>query len=126
MSKTPFINLPPVDKEDSGASTKLFFDSYGQRPLEFSADEVNYSIGYFLNKGFSPDAAKVTASVMLRQARIDGVKVFEIIDQFKELDGLQLGNVVAEILNRYRPNTSTLGFRDILVSKPNQTRNIRP
>jgi len=126
MSTTPLINLPPATKEDSAAKTKLFFDTYGQNPLEFSADEVNYSVGYFLSKGFAEDAAQATASVLLRQARIDGVKVFEIIDQFKELDGLQLGNVVAEILNRYRPNTSTLGFRETLVSKPNQTRNIRP
>lgn len=125
MSK-PYINLPPIDKEDSGASTKLFFDTYGQRPLEFSADEVNFSIGYFLQKGFSKEAAQSTAAVMLRQARLDGVKVFELIDQFNELDGLQLGNVVAEILNRYRPITSTLGFRDSLVSKPNQVRNILP
>jgi hypothetical protein len=126
MSRTPLINLPTIEKEDSAATTKLFFDSYGQTPLEFGADEVNYSVNFFLSKGFAEDAAKATASVLLRQARIDGVKVFEIIDQFTEFNGLQLGNIVAEILNRYRPNTSTLGFREILVSKPNQTRNIRP
>ena len=123
---TPLTNLPPVEKQDSAAATKLFFDSYGQRPLEFSANEVNASIGFFLSKGFEEDAAKVTASTILRQAKIDGVNVFEILDELKGLGGLELSSVIAQILNKYRSSTSTLGFRSVTVTKPNQTRNIRP
>lgn len=126
MSSTPIINLPPVEKIDSAAGTKLFFDSYGQQPLEFSADEVNASIGFFLSKGFEEDAAKVTAATLLRQAKLDGVKIFTILDQFKELEGLELSSVIAQILNRYRLNTSTLGYRSVTAAKPNQTRNIKP
>ncbi len=126
MSNIPTINLPPVEKIDSAAGTKLFFDSYGQQPLEFSANEVNASIGFFLSKGFEEDAAKVTAATLLRQARLDGVKIFELLDQLKGLDGLELSSVIAQILNRYRLNTSTLGYRSVTVAKPNQTRNIRP
>ena len=122
---TPLINLPPVEKTDSAASTKLFFDTYGQRPLEFSANEVNATIGFFLARGFEEDAAKVTASTILRQAKIDGVKVFEILDEFKELGGLELSSAIAQILNRYRTNSSTLGYRSVTVSKPNQIRNIK-
>ena len=33
-------NLPPSVKEDSAAATKLFFDTYGQEPLEFAANDV--------------------------------------------------------------------------------------
>ena len=40
------INLPAVTKTDSAASTKLFFDTYGQQPLEFGANEVAASIGF--------------------------------------------------------------------------------
>lgn len=126
MSNVPVINLPPVEKIDSAAGTKLFFDSYGQQPLEFSANEVNATIGFFLDKGFEDDAAKVTAATLLRQAKIDGVKIFEILDEFRELDGLELSSVIAQILNRYRLNTSTLGYRSVTVAKPNQTRNIKP
>ena len=122
---SPLINLPPVEKTDSAASTKLFFDTYGQRPLEFSANEVNATIGFFLARGFEEDAAKVTASTILRQAKIDGVKVFEILDEFKELGGLELSSAIAQILNRYRTNSSTLGYRSVTVSKPNQIRNIK-
>jgi hypothetical protein len=122
---TPIINLPPVEKTDSAAATRLFFDSYGVKPLEFSASDVNATIGFFLEKGFEDDAAKVTAATILRQAKIDGVNVFEILDQFKVLGGLELSAVVAQILNKYRINTSSLGFRAETVTKTNQTRNIR-
>jgi hypothetical protein len=120
------INLPSITKTDSAASTKLFFDTYGQRPLEFGANEVTASIAFFSEKGFSEEAAVTTAMTILRQAKIDGVQVFEILDTLKELNGTQLSAVVAQILNKYRPNTSTLGYRSVNVVKINQTRNILP
>ena len=120
------INLPAVTKTDSAASTKLFFDTYGQQPLEFGANEVAASIGFFTSKGFEEEAALTTAMTILRQAKVDGVQVFEILDTLKELNGTQLSAVVAQILNKYRPNTSSLGFRAVNVIKINQTRNILP
>ena len=120
------INLPSITKTDSAASTKLFFDTYGKSPLEFGANEVTASIAFFSEKGFSEEAAVTTAMTILRQAKIDGVQVFEILDTLKELNGTQLSAVVAQILNKYRPNTSTLGYRAVNVVKINQTRNILP
>jgi len=120
------INLPAVTKTDSAASTKLFFDTYGQRPLEFGSNEVTASIGFFAGRGFEEEAALTTAITILRQAKIDGVAVFEILDTLKDLNGTQLSAVVAQILNKYRPNTSSLGFRALNVVKINQTRNILP
>ena len=120
------INLPTVTKTDSAASTKLFFDTYGVKPLEFSANEVEAAVGFFKSKGFESEAALTTGITILRQARIDGVPVFEIIDTLKELNGVQLSAVVAQILNKYRSNASTLGFRVLNVVKINQTRNILP
>jgi hypothetical protein len=120
------INLPSVTKTDSAASTKLFFDTYGSRPLEFGSNEVSASVAFFAEKGFTEEAAITTAMTILRQAKIDGVQVFEILDTLKELNGTQLSGVVAQILNKYRPNTSTLGYRSVNVIKINQTRNILP
>ena len=120
------INLPAATKTDSAASTKLFFDTYGQQPLEFGANEVAASIGFFTSKGFEEEAALSTAMTIMRQAKVDGVQVFEILDTLKELNGTQLSAVVAQILNKYRPNTSSLGFRAVNVIKINQTRNILP
>lgn len=122
----PNISLPGVEKLDSAAPSKLFFDSYGKKPLEFSADDFNAAIGFFLKKGFEEDAAKVTAAVFVRQAKLDGVRVSAILDKFLDVDGLALSVIITQILNRYRSINSTLGFRSLNVVKPNQIRNIRP
>lgn len=120
------IDLPSVTKQDSGAATRLFFDTYGIKPLEFSANEVEVAVGFFKNKGFEAEAALTTGVTILRQAKIDGVPVFQIIDTLKDLNGVQLSGVVSQILNKYRSNSSTLGFRVLNVVKINQTRNILP
>ena len=54
-------NLPPIESStDSAAKTKLFFDEYGQSPLEFSANDVEAAIGFFMTNGFDRDAAEIT------------------------------------------------------------------
>jgi hypothetical protein len=40
-------NLPARIIQDSAAGTKLFFDNYGQEPLEFNATDVNATIAFF-------------------------------------------------------------------------------
>jgi hypothetical protein len=117
-------SLPPPIKEDSAAGTKLYFDQYGDRPLEFSANEVTAAIAFFQSRGFENDAALVTAQVLLKQAKLDNIPVFKIIDTLKTFNGVQISALVAEILNNNRNAASTLGYRTDLVEKQNQTRNI--
>lgn len=116
-------NLPKFNREDSAAGTKLFFDAYGQSPLEFNANDVNAAVGFFESKGFDSDAAIVVSTVLLKQAKIDDTPIFQLLDTLKDFNGLQLSQLVGEILNNNRTPTSVLGFRTT-VTKPNQTRNI--
>jgi hypothetical protein len=116
-------NLPVRQIDDSAAGTKLFFDSYGQDPLEFSANDVSATVGFFESKGFDNDAALVVSTVLLKQAKIDDTPIFRLLDTLKDFNGLQLSQLVGEILNNNRSPTSTLGFRTAGVN-PNQTRNI--
>jgi hypothetical protein len=116
-------NLPPKQINDSAAGTKLFFDSYGRDPLEFNANDVSSAIGFFESKGFASDAALVVSTVLLKQAKLDGTPVFKILDTLKDFNGLQLSQLVGEILNNNRTATSTLGFRATQFDS-NQTRNI--
>lgn len=105
-------NLPPIETgADSAAKTKLFFDEYGQSPLEFSANDVESAIGFFMSNGFDRDAAEITAAVVLRQAKLENIAVFQLIDQLKTLDGVKLSAMVAEILNNNRPSSSALGYK---------------
>ena len=118
-------NLPPVESgTDSAAKTKLFFDEYGQSPLEFLANDVEAAIGFFIANGFDRDAAEITAAVVLRQAKFENMPVFELIDQLKVMDGVKLSALVAEILNNNRPSSSALGYKAANSDDQFKTRNI--
>jgi hypothetical protein len=116
-------NLPARIIQDSAAGTKLFFDNYGQEPLEFNANDVNATISFFRTKGFELDAAQTVATVLLKQAKLDDTPIFKILDSLSGFDGLGLSQIVGEILNNNRTPTSTLGFR-VSDVKPTQIRNI--
>lgn len=123
MSNT---NLPIVDVQDSAEATKLYFDQYGESPLEFSANDVTSTIVFFESRGFGGDAAIATAAAILRQAKIEQVPVFKIIDTLKGFDSLQLSALVASILNNNRKSISSLGYRVLNVTKIDASRNIDP
>jgi hypothetical protein len=116
-------NLPSQLIEDSASGTKLYFESYGEAALEFNANEVNYTQAFFESKGFDGDAATTVTMTLLRQAKIDGTPVGQILDSLQGFTGLQLSQVVSEILNNNRVPTSILGYRTPDI-KPNQLRNI--
>lgn len=119
-------NLPPRDNSDSARATKLFFDSYGKVPLEFNANEVGAAQAFFETKGFDLDAAALTSAVLLKQAKLDNMNVFEILDTLKGFNSIQLSALVAEIINNNRPATSTLGYRRTRVNNETVNRNIIP
>ena len=115
-------NLPIEQIEDSAAGTQLFFDSYGELGLEFSANDVNSATAFFQKRGFGDEAALIVASVILKQAKLDGIPVHRLLDQLGKATELNLSQLIGEILNNNRTPTSTLGFRTDV--KPNQSRNI--
>lgn len=104
-------NLPPKQFNDSAAGTKLFFDSYGTEPLQFPATDVNAATSFFRNFGFDEDASLVTATTLLKQAKLEGISIFELLDGLKNLESIQISSLVGEILNNNRVPTSTLGFK---------------
>ena len=116
-------NLPAEQIQDSAARTKLFFDTYGDQPLEFNANEVDACIAFFKKNGFADDAATVTSAALLKQAKIENVPIYRILDSLKEVEGLQLSALVAEILNNNRTASSTLGYKEP-VTPANIIRNI--
>lgn len=105
-------NLPEVIKQDSSAATKLFFDAYGKLPQEFSANELEAAIGFFTSAGFDREIAIVISAAILKQAKADATPVFQLLDNLKKFNSIQLNTLVTEILNNDRPNTSSLGFKD--------------
>ena len=118
----------PVDNKKSTRSNDRtvtqFFNTYFSKKLEFASNEVIAVRGFFERKGFSKTAADAISIVLLQQAKIDGVKVFELIDTMKKYETNQLSELVTEILNHNRLNTSVLGIKKENTQTTIENRNI--
>ena len=125
MSTT--LNLPRVTvSNDSADQVKSFFDRYFQHQVTFPSNQIDAVLGYFLKRGFQEEAAKSTSIVLLNQARIDNIPVFQLVDTLKGLTDTQLSQVVTEVLNIYREKSSALGFKIIQTEETVESRNIKP
>ena len=118
------LNLPKKEPTDSAENVKRFFNTYYQKQLAYPSNEVDAVIGFLESKGFDRPAAQSTGAVLMQQAKLDGVKVFELLDTLKSLEKLQLSFTVANILNFNRQKISTLGFRVTNSTTPLEARNI--
>ena len=107
MSNLPNSSIPT----DSSTKTKKFFNDYFNKKLSYSSNQVDAVIAFFQKRGFGEESSISVASVLLKQAKIDNVKVFELLDTLKGFDEVQLSTVVTQILNASRARTSELGYK---------------
>lgn len=106
------LNLPrKPDNLDSQSQTKKIFNTFYAKQLAYPSNEVDAVIGFLESKGFEKQAARSTGAILLQQAKLDGVKVFELIDTLQGLTKLQLSATVAQVLNFNREKTSSIGFK---------------
>jgi hypothetical protein len=124
MSKADSGNLPSEPKSDSAEEVKEFFDQYQVQNISYPSNQVDAVIGFFENRGFEKTSAISVATILLQQAKLDQVNVFELIDTLKGLTKTQLSNIVATILNYNRQKISTLGFRVENAAETAEKRNI--
>jgi hypothetical protein len=123
MAVNTQTNLPSTEIQDSAARTKLFFDTYGVEPLSYVPAEVDATINFFEKRGFAKDSAITAAAVLLKQAKLESLPIYKILDDITGLESLDLSALVAEILNNNRSPISTLGFKQPL-SDVNKQRNV--
>ncbi len=117
-------NLPSPTPNNGRVEVKQFFDKYFQEEISFPASQVDAVIGFFLKQGFGEENSKSTAIVLLNQAKADNINVMTLLDSLKSLTSIQLSQVVAQVLNAYRENTSVLGYRVNPISDTFESRNI--
>lgn len=119
-------NLPnPETDTDSNAEVKTFFNRYFTGPVSFPAAQIDAVVGFFLKRGFNDLGAKSTAIVLLNQARLDGINVFQLLDTLKNFEDVQLSKVVTQVLNSSREKVSLLGYRILTTEETTESRNIR-
>lgn len=105
-------NLPATEEQiDSSSETKKFFETYYSEGITVSSNSIDSVTGFFESRGFERSAAVSIGSVLLSQARVEQINVFNLLDTLKGLSQVQLSRVVTEILNYNRLNISTLGYR---------------
>lgn len=119
-------NLPSAPVNDSGEEVKSFFDKYFRHQVTFPSNQIDAVVGFFLKRGFDIESARSTGIVLLNQARLDNVSVFQLLDTLKTVNDAQLSAVVTEVLNAYRSRTSTLGYKILTVEETTESRNIKP
>lgn len=117
-------NLPLSTVVGSTVEVKEFFDKYYTTKVSFPSNQIDAVIGFFTKHGFDKQSARSTGIVLLNQARIDSVNVFELLDSLSALTQVQLSQVVAQILNSYREKTSLLGYRIAQTTDTYESRNI--
>lgn len=118
------INLPTTTNIDSSTEVKQFFDKFFVNQISFPSNQIDAVVGFFLKHDFDVESARSTAIVLLNQARIDNINVFELLDTLKYLTDVQLSQVVAQVLNAYREKISLLGYRIAPISDTYESRNI--
>jgi len=104
--------------------TEQYFNEYFKQSINFTPNEVDSVVSYFLKRGFEKQAAINVSSVLLQQADIDGITIFKLIDTLKGINDVQLNNVIAQILNVNRNKSSKIGFRTEELTQLFDQRNI--
>tara|TARA_R110000851_G_scaffold18212_2_gene57303 strand:+ start:2272 stop:2637 length:366 start_codon:yes stop_codon:yes gene_type:complete len=114
----------PITAPTNDNRVTEFFDKYYTEKLAFASNDVDAVIGFFQSRGFEQAAAISTGSILLQQAKLDGIKVFVLLDTLKGFDETKLSAVVAEVLNYNRLSTSVLGFKNTTSTNTLEKRNI--
>lgn len=117
-------NLPPSTNSSTTTDVKQFFDKFFVHQVSFPVNQIDAVVGFFMKREFDAESARSTAIVLLNQARVDNVNVFELIDTLKALSDIELSQVVAQILNAYREKVSLLGYRIAALEDTYESRNI--
>ena len=117
-------NLPSGVSIGPAVSVKQFFNKFFTHEVTFPSAQIDAITGFFLKRGFDESSSKSITIILLNQARIDNVEVFQLIDSLKKLTDIQLSQVVGQVINAYRENTSLLGYRIAPLVDTYETRNI--
>jgi hypothetical protein len=124
MSNT---NLPNLETNaDSGSEVKSFFNRYFTEPLTFPSSQIDAVVGFFMKRGFSEQSAKSTGIVLMSQAKLENINIFQLLDTLKNLNSAQLSSVVTQVMNSSREKISILGYKILAVEETAESRNIKP
>jgi hypothetical protein len=109
---------------DSAEPTREFFNRYFTKSISFPGNQVDAVVGFFESRGFEKVSAASVATVLLEQAKVDGVNIFDVLEGLKSFDKIKLTALVTAILNANRSAVSKLGYVERNLAKTVESRNI--
>ena len=119
-----YTNLPPKDKDTLDKTINKLTSASYEEEYQFNVGEWDATIGFFVKRGFTREAAESTAYVILAQAKIDSITPQEILDKLTYASPAQLSELITIVLNANRYKSSRLGVRQTLTAKDTVSRNI--
>lgn len=114
----------PVDTNSGAIEVRQFFNNYFTEEIVFPSNQIDAVLGFFIKRGFDEQSARSTGIILLNQAKIDDVNIFELLDKLKTLTDIQLGAIVSQVLNLKRVQTSVLGYKTSTKDESFESRNI--
>ena len=78
-------NIPSTTENNSETNVKEFFNQFFTETITFPSSQVDAVVGFFESRGFDKVASISTATILLQQAKLDNVNVFQLIDTLKGL-----------------------------------------
>lgn len=116
---------PIITKNDSGDKVVEYFDTYFDAPISFPANDLDAVTGFFESRGFGEVSSIAISAVILQQAKAENIPVMKIIDTLRDFDPPKINQIVSQILNNYRSNTSALGQQANKPQSEYASRNIK-
>jgi hypothetical protein len=116
----PSINKLP----DSATEVKEFFDKYFSQKISVTSNQVDSVVGFFKKRGFDTNSSIAISTVLLQQAKIDQVNIFQLLDTLQGLNEVSISKLVATILNSNRSKISNIGYKITNQAETSERRNI--
>tara|TARA_Y100001970_G_scaffold77370_1_gene98335 strand:- start:15441 stop:15950 length:510 start_codon:yes stop_codon:yes gene_type:complete len=123
-NKNVLTNLPSKKEVSPTDATIQYFDGFYVKPYEFAVGDHDAVKGFFNGNGFTDEAADSITFSILKQAQNDGVNPQQVLDALRKTNPVLLTELVAEIMNTNRANTSFIGFKKDRASDNFAKRNI--
>ena len=122
---TYYNNIPKTQPSpDSATPTLQVFDTYSVAPLNVDASTYDAMIGFFTSRGFGEDSARSMSYVIIKQAILDKINPFKLIEGLKGLSNVEISDLITEVLNYNRYKTSSLGTASPFTPAQEVARNI--
>jgi hypothetical protein len=122
---TYYNNIPKTQPSpDSASATLQVFDTYSVAPLNVNASTYDAMVGFFTQRGFGEDSARSMSYVIIKQAVLDKINPFKLIENLKGLSNVEISDLITEVLNYNRYKTSSLGTASPFTPTQEVARNI--